>query len=152
MECWKALLDSISLLRSRTGQRVRVITCVCESVCVSVRACLRVGTGGGGGVDRGGWGGRWGRGCGRGAGGEGVARDLRLSWPGNHIFLLCQTGKLSSKTISPGALSTDTSSQLTHFSTFSLLKPNINYTTCKSNFKKTLFFFFFPFSVTRYGL
>lgn len=50
--------------------------------------------------------------------GVGVARDLRLSWLGNHVFLLCQTRESSSKTISLGAISTDTSNQLTHYSTF----------------------------------
>lgn len=72
---------------------------------------MNVGTGGG--VELGG------KGVGDGdKEGWGVTRDLRLSWPGNHIFLLCQTKELSSKTISLGAISTDTSSQLTHFSTF----------------------------------
>lgn len=36
MECWKALLDSISPLRSRTGQQVSMII----SVCVCLHACI----------------------------------------------------------------------------------------------------------------
>lgn len=109
MECWKALLDSISLLRSRTGLRV----CMNTSVCVW-------------------W---WGTGAGRGGV---VARDLRLPWPGNRSFLLlffnvcCTRPERYLPQQSHWEPSLQTPAANSPFSQLSLLKQNIIYTTYKT--------------------